>query len=218
MEIRELSKEECRRVLAGTRLARLACALNNQPYVVPVYLAYHESSVAGPCFYGFTTAGQKVDWMRANPLVCVEVEEIASWEEWTTVIAFGRYQELPDVPEQNVGYAPARHSTGPQYDVVPDDSVLAAERLMAYQLLQTEALWWEPASTARAAQAHHGEAEVFSRIYYKVSIERVTGHEAKPDNAAFSSSTARVSAEGRKGWLRRALTRIFQGRSENTGI
>jgi uncharacterized protein len=72
MVIRELSNEECRRMLAGTRLARLACAFNNQPYVVPVYLAYHEPSEGEACFYGFTTVGQKVDWMRANPLVCVE--------------------------------------------------------------------------------------------------------------------------------------------------
>ena len=95
MVIREMSREECLRVLAGARLARLACAHENQPYVVPVYLAYHEAS---GCLYGFTTPGQKVEWMRANPLVCVEVDEIAAYDQWVSVIAIGRYEELPETP------------------------------------------------------------------------------------------------------------------------
>src|ERR1022692_3412894 len=96
MVIREMSREECLRVLAKAKLARLACAHENQPYVVPVYLAYHE---AYECLYGFTTPGQKVEWMRANPLVCVEVDEIVAYDQWVSVIAFGRYEELPETPE-----------------------------------------------------------------------------------------------------------------------
>ena len=76
MVIREMSREECLQVLADARLARLACAFENQPYVVPVYLAYHQPARGEPCLYGFTTQGQKVEWMRANPLVCVEVDEV----------------------------------------------------------------------------------------------------------------------------------------------
>ena len=37
--------------------------------------------------------------MRANPLVCVEVDEVVSPQEWVSVIVFGRYEELPDTPE-----------------------------------------------------------------------------------------------------------------------
>ena len=217
MEIRDLSKEECHRALAGTRLARLACAINDQPYIVPVYLAYHQPSFGEACFYGFTTVGQKVDWMRTNPLVCIEVEEIASWNEWTTVLAFGRYQELPEVAEQSAGFAPARRSTGHMDEAIPDQPALAAETLVAYQLLQTEALWWEPASTGRAALTHHAADDAFRRIYYKLSIEQVTGREARPDRDAASWSTAPTSNEHRIGGLRRALTRIFGGRPANTG-
>src|SRR6202521_4793488 len=95
MVIREMNREECLRVLARGRLARLACAHENQPYIVPVYLAYHEASA---CLYGFTTPGQKVEWMRANPLVCVEVDEVAAHDQWVSVIARGRYEELPETP------------------------------------------------------------------------------------------------------------------------
>ncbi len=88
MVIREMSEQECLRVLAATRLARLACASKNQPYVVPVLLVYDEAS---GCLYGFTTPGRKVEWMRANPQVCVELDEIAASDQWISVIANGRY-------------------------------------------------------------------------------------------------------------------------------
>jgi nitroimidazol reductase NimA-like FMN-containing flavoprotein (pyridoxamine 5'-phosphate oxidase superfamily) len=35
-------------------------------------------------------------WMRANPLVCVETEEVVSPHQWASVIIFGRYEELLD--------------------------------------------------------------------------------------------------------------------------
>jgi hypothetical protein len=181
MVIREMSTEECVRVLAGARLARLACAFHNQPYVVPVYLAYHEPSAGDACFYGYTTLGQKVEWMRANPLVCVEVDEVASCDRWMSVIAFGRYEELPVVPERNLGHPPARHSVDDRHAIVPDDLARFAETLLAYRLLQARAMWWEPASTARAALAHRDATNPFIPIFYKVSIEQVAGHEATPD-------------------------------------
>ena len=68
----------------------------NQPYIVPVYLAYDDESA---CLYGFTTLGQKVEWMRANPRVCVEVDEIAAYDQWVSVIAVGRYEEIPEAPK-----------------------------------------------------------------------------------------------------------------------
>jgi len=96
MVIREMSREECLRGLAGARLVRLACAHENQPYVVPVYLVYHEPFDGEACLYGVATPGQKVEWMRANPLVCVEVDEVAAYDQWVSIIAFGRYEELPE--------------------------------------------------------------------------------------------------------------------------
>jgi nitroimidazol reductase NimA-like FMN-containing flavoprotein (pyridoxamine 5'-phosphate oxidase superfamily) len=197
MVIREMSKDECLRVLAGARLARLACTRENQPYVVPVYLAYHESSSDGACLYGFTTLGQKVEWMRANPLVCVEVDEIAAHDRWVSVIVLGRYEELPETTEC-------------------DDGRLA-ERLRAYQALKTQAVWWEPGCTARASRAHRDLAQPYTPIYYKVRIDHITGHEATPDACEAISSGATAPPAGRLGWLRKALTRVFGGRSTYAG-
>jgi uncharacterized protein len=89
MVIRELSQQECRDVLARVSVARLGCAQDNQPYVVPVYFAYDTDYL-----YVLTTLGQKVEWMRSNPKTCVEVDEILGEARWSSVIANGSYQEL----------------------------------------------------------------------------------------------------------------------------
>ena len=180
MVIREMSKEECNLVLAGARLARLGCAHENQPYVVPVYLAYHQPSSGEACLYGFTTLGQKVAWMRANPLVCVEVDEVAAYDQWVSVIAIGRYEELPETPGSDVvhGHAPER-SEQPVAEAMPAGS--ADERQRAWQVLKTHPMWQEPGLTAWAARAHRDLAEPMIPIFYKIRIDHVTGHEATPD-------------------------------------
>jgi nitroimidazol reductase NimA-like FMN-containing flavoprotein (pyridoxamine 5'-phosphate oxidase superfamily) len=43
--------------------------------------------------------GQKIEWMRLNPLVCVEIDEIPSDVDWTSMVVRGRYEELPEKPE-----------------------------------------------------------------------------------------------------------------------
>src|SRR4030095_7348470 len=64
--IQDLTSPASLELLASTRLGRLACTQGAQPYVVPVHFAYHDRAL-----YGFATVGQKIEWMRANPLVCV---------------------------------------------------------------------------------------------------------------------------------------------------
>jgi nitroimidazol reductase NimA-like FMN-containing flavoprotein (pyridoxamine 5'-phosphate oxidase superfamily) len=61
---------------------------------VPFYFAYNNNSL-----YSAATVGQKIDWMRKHPLVCVEADEVVSPQEWMSVVVFGRYEELPDTPE-----------------------------------------------------------------------------------------------------------------------
>ena len=154
--IREMSKDECLRVLAGTKFARLACAHENQPYIVPAFLAYYEPFGSEACFYGFTIPGQKLDWMRANPLVCVEVDEVEAYDRWVSVIAFGRFEELPETPgsdderrraqERPRRVAETSPVTSPEIPE-PDD-----ERSRAFHLLEAQLMWWEPGSSTWAAR------------------------------------------------------------------
>ena len=89
MLINEMTTEECSKVLARAPMARLGCSFENQPYVVPIYFA-HESDLR------ILDVGQKIQWMRANPNVCVQTNEIQSASEWVSVIVSGRYQEFPE--------------------------------------------------------------------------------------------------------------------------
>lgn len=76
MLITELSPDESRDMLRRGHLGRLACAKDGQPYIVPIFFVYNDHHL-----YSASSQGQKVEWMRANPLVCVEVDEVASPEQ-----------------------------------------------------------------------------------------------------------------------------------------
>jgi nitroimidazol reductase NimA-like FMN-containing flavoprotein (pyridoxamine 5'-phosphate oxidase superfamily) len=91
MLICDMNAQECRDLLTRLGVGRLACSHYDQPYMVPVYFAYEPDRL-----YGFATFGQKIDWMRSNPLVCVEADEVRSHFEWQSVIVLGRYEEYPD--------------------------------------------------------------------------------------------------------------------------
>jgi len=84
MEINEMTTEECGAFLERASVGRLGCSLENQPYVVPIHFAYDSGYL-----YVFATFGQKVKWMRANPRVCVQTDEIQNQSEWISVIAYG---------------------------------------------------------------------------------------------------------------------------------
>lgn len=73
MLIRDMERQACIELLARTRLGRLAYVQQSQPFITPSFFAYEEDHL-----YGFATMGQKIACMRANPLVCVEVDEIGT--------------------------------------------------------------------------------------------------------------------------------------------
>jgi len=88
--IQSLDRAAIDSFLHAQRIARLGCHVDGLTYVVPVIYAYDGESV-----YTVTTEGQKVTMMRANPRVCVEVDEYdAVRGGWRSVIAQGDYEEL----------------------------------------------------------------------------------------------------------------------------
>ena len=93
MHLQEMTQEECIAVVSNGRLGNLACARDNRPYVVPIYYAYSESHL-----YSFSMPGQKIEWMRSNPHVCVQVDNFSDQTHWQSVVMHGLYHELPDIP------------------------------------------------------------------------------------------------------------------------
>jgi nitroimidazol reductase NimA-like FMN-containing flavoprotein (pyridoxamine 5'-phosphate oxidase superfamily) len=88
---RELSRDEIDDFLRGQRIARLGCHADGVTYVVPLIYAYDEGAVVA-----VTTEGRKTAMLRANPRVCVEVDEYDTdgRGSWRSVIADGTYEEL----------------------------------------------------------------------------------------------------------------------------
>jgi nitroimidazol reductase NimA-like FMN-containing flavoprotein (pyridoxamine 5'-phosphate oxidase superfamily) len=146
MLIHELTTKQCAEILERTNLGRLGCAQDGQPYVVPIHFSF---DVERGCVYSFSTIGQKVLWMRDNPLVCLEVDDVADKNHWQTVVVFGRYEEIQDAPEEKE----------------------ARERAEA--LFQQRDEWWLPAAGKVLSRERHGV------VVYRIHIDRITGRRAE---------------------------------------
>jgi uncharacterized protein len=175
MFIHEMTEAECRSALQNATCGRLGCARDNQPYVVPIYFAF-----GGRHVYGFTTVGQKVEWMRANPKVCLEIDERISHNQWMSVIVFGHYEELP---------------AQPKYD---------AERMEAHRVLKQHAMWWEP---AYISDAHRESSHSIEPVFYRIRIDRMTGHRATPDEAEIPAPDVNHQI-GKESWIGSILRHI----------
>jgi nitroimidazol reductase NimA-like FMN-containing flavoprotein (pyridoxamine 5'-phosphate oxidase superfamily) len=206
MVIHEMSKEECLNTVKRSRVARLACALENQPYVVPIYYAYHKATDGESYLYGFTTQGQKVEWMRANPLVCVEWDEVTNYDRWESVIVFGKYEELSDTSEggqaQQQTRAPLRATT------MLDESDEKQEWQRAHELLREHTTWWQPGWAAFAASDHRDHTQPFKPLYYRIHIDQITGHRASRNDAENAESVASSQDHGNEGWLRKLVRSV----------
>lgn len=181
MVIHEMSRPECLAALAGARLARLACSHDDQPYVVPIYYVYHQAADREPYLYGFTTPGQKVQWMRANPRVCVEWDAVTSHDQWSSVVAFGRYEELPDP----TGGMPATRLPM-RATPAEDEEENGRERRRAEQLLQEYRTWWQAGYAAFVARKEREGPEHFEPVYYRIHLEGITGYRATPSSTRSS--------------------------------
>ncbi len=172
--IHELSREESLDLLARAHLGRLACAHEGQPYVVPIYFAYDNEYL-----YSFSTVGKKIEWMRANPKVCVEADEVASPQQWASVIVFGHYEELPNIPEWR-----------------------GAREYARKKLLERNAIWWEP---GYAKTILHDTERPLAAFFYRIHIVEITGHRATPEpvvpRGEKSSMTGPIGGE----WLQKIL-------------
>lgn len=142
MRIDELNETECREFLSRTSMARLGCSLNDEPYIIPVGFAYEDDFI-----YVFATLGKKIEWMRTNPKVCVQVDESKGQSDWVSVIANGEYQELPE----------------PKF---------AKERAHARSLLQKRHHWWLNALAERRIQMRDQDIEP---VFFRIQIQSLSG-------------------------------------------
>jgi nitroimidazol reductase NimA-like FMN-containing flavoprotein (pyridoxamine 5'-phosphate oxidase superfamily) len=144
MIVKELTEQECAGILKASSLGHLACVSDNRPYVVPITFAFADN-----CIYSFSLIGQKIEWMRQNPEVCLQVDDFAQDRGWKSVVVYGAYEELPD----RIGSK--------------------RERDHAWSLLSKHANWWEPGGLKPVTAAQSS-----SHLFYRIRIERMTGRQA----------------------------------------
>jgi nitroimidazol reductase NimA-like FMN-containing flavoprotein (pyridoxamine 5'-phosphate oxidase superfamily) len=104
------------------------------------------------------------------------MDRFTSDDQWVSIVVFGRYEELPDTREYQCA------------------------RVYAHELLQKRPMWWEP---AYISQQHRDQPHSLAPIFYRIHIEKMTGHRATPEDQATLSdeSTSNV----KRGWLRNLL-------------
>lgn len=150
MRISPISQSECVKLLGRVNVGRLACSLNDHPYVVPICFSYEPERI-----YVFSTVGKKVEWMRQNPNVCLQADEIGNRANWTSVIVEGKYLELKE----------------PQY---------SAERQRAIEKLSSYSEWWLTPLAERREQISDLEMEP---IFFRIEIESMSGLRSIPEAA-----------------------------------
>jgi len=143
-----ISQPECEQLLSRVSIGRLGCSLNDQPYVVPVCFAYEPEWL-----YVFSTLGKKIEWMRQNPMVCLQVDEIANPSNWTSVVINGTYLELRER----------------QYTVEKERA-----RQHLAQLLQ----WWLAPMAERREQTSD---LLIQPVFFRISIESMSGLRGTPE-------------------------------------
>lgn len=142
MQITEMREADCYDVVTRQMIGRLATCVKDQPYIVPVQYA-----LANGLIYSFSMLGQKIDNMRENPKVCLQVDDLRDARHWKSVIVEGRFRELFDIED----------------------------RQEAWEVLQQRSNWWEPG--ALKPKTANPTVESNHHLFYTISIDRMTGRQ-----------------------------------------
>jgi nitroimidazol reductase NimA-like FMN-containing flavoprotein (pyridoxamine 5'-phosphate oxidase superfamily) len=148
MRIIAISQQECSELLKRLSIGRLACSLDNQPYIVPVCFSYEPD-----CIYIFSTLGKKIKWMRQNPKVCLQADEIGNRSNWFSVIVTGTYLELRE----------------PQY---------TAQREHALEQLAQYSEFWRFPLAERREQTSDLSIE---SVFFRIDIKSMSGLRGIPE-------------------------------------
>ena len=92
--IRELPLNEIEALIRRSFIGRIACCDhigNGRPYLVPIAFGYDGNSL-----FAHSGPGRKLNTMRANPLVSVEMDEATAPDTWWSVVAEGAFEEIDD--------------------------------------------------------------------------------------------------------------------------
>ena len=149
--IGHLTNEEIEEVLKQQVLGRIGCHDGKKTYIVPVNYVYD-----GKCIIAHSYEGMKIKMMRKNADVCFEVDEMKSFTNWKSVIAWGEYQELKDERKR--------------YDAIK----LFVDRMLHVKISRSATL---PNGTGETEQSNFSRGNARSIIYRIVLTEKTGRYE-----------------------------------------
>jgi nitroimidazol reductase NimA-like FMN-containing flavoprotein (pyridoxamine 5'-phosphate oxidase superfamily) len=85
----EINNHDADQLLNNQFVGRLGCSAGEQLFVVPITFAYD-----GKDIYAHSAEGMKINLMRQNNRVCLEVDDVVDMKNWKSVVVFGKYEEL----------------------------------------------------------------------------------------------------------------------------
>lgn len=141
----ELNKTEMDNILYRGSLAHLGCCQADEVYVLPITYIYDNGYI-----YSHSLNGKKLEMMRANPKICIQVEEITSIFRWQSVIAWGNFEELKEgeLPEQAI-------------------------RLLKYKIAELN-----PFKSSSSLEIEF-EAKLSEATVFRMKVEKMTGRKEK---------------------------------------
>ena len=145
-------------ILSKARVCRVAFAIENESYIVPLSHGY--DARANALFFHTAREGKKIDCIEANPRVCFEVEgriEVKRGDE--RACSWGMHYE------SIIGHGVIAEVTS------PDDRVHALRRLTEHQAGREMAWTFED------------EAMAATRVW-RLDIESITGKRSLPPASA----------------------------------
>lgn len=86
---KEMNPAQIEEFLASEMVGRLGVIDEGRPYVIPISYAYRDGIV-----YCHSAQGRKIRAMRNNPDVCFEIDRAESLSDWTSVIAYGTFEQV----------------------------------------------------------------------------------------------------------------------------
>ncbi|HEY5687651.1 MAG TPA: pyridoxamine 5'-phosphate oxidase family protein [Yeosuana sp.] len=89
--IKNLEPSECIKILKQNYIGHLAYIFQNRPFVIPITYFYEQKSHT---IIGYSSEGHKTKALRILSNASIEVSEIESVNNWQSVLAHGKYEEL----------------------------------------------------------------------------------------------------------------------------
>ena len=93
--ITTLTEDQARKLLQSARVARLGCIANGAPYITPINYNFEDD-----CAYSHSLPGLKIKSLRDNPRACLQVDQVESDLRWSSVLAFGNFEEVTKPSER----------------------------------------------------------------------------------------------------------------------